>query len=205
MQSLFFNLAFASGQEDDLGTAGKTWAVTEKSFLAVIEEQAKEAVASGRWQKLLDERQAQMEEYVNRPTGKALPLATKSSRRLHNPTLVLPEDILDHENRVLFKAGTRINPLDVMPLTRIMMFFDADNAKQLTWATEYISSYTGNKRLVPILVMGSVEEAMKALDRQVFFDQGQFLINEYAIEQLPSLVYQARNDDRYLTIEEVGL
>lgn len=177
----------------------------ERNFLDVIKEQVQESVDNGKWQNMLDEREEEMKRYAKRPPGQSLPLAKQNATRLYNPTLVLPEDVLDHEGRILFRAGTSVNPLDVMPLTRIMMFFDADNAKQLEWAKSYFADYQGDKLLVPILVDGSIEEATKTLKQQVFFDQGQYLIGVYGINKLPSLIYQAQLKDKYLTIEEVGL
>lgn len=187
---------------EDLGVVGRTWPVAEESLLDVMADQLQASIDDGRWQNMVDAGRESSRAYVDQPPGQVLPVAEAASTRLYDPSVVIPEAIVDHQGRVLFPAGTRINPLDVRPLNRTLMFFDADDAVQVEWAYHYLNT-TERPVVVPVLVNGSPTELINAWQRPVYFDQRAYLTGQFGIRAVPSLVYQKMPQDRYLTIEEV--
>jgi conjugal transfer pilus assembly protein TraW len=56
-------------------------------------------------------------------TGTPLPPVTVSAKRLVDPSVIIPQDILDHQGNVVQKAG-RINPLEMMPFNQKLVVID---------------------------------------------------------------------------------
>ena len=58
--------------------------------------------------------------------------ATRSWR--FDPTITVERNIADDKGRVIIAAGTRVNPLDTVPLRAPLVFLDGDDPAQLAWA-----------------------------------------------------------------------
>ena len=99
---------------------------------------------------------------------------------------------------MLFPAGTRKNPLDVVSLSRQLLFFDARDALQVGRARELIERYQGQVK--PILVGGSYLDLMKRWNRPVFYDQDGNLVRRFGITAVPAIVSQ---EGQRLRIDEV--
>jgi conjugal transfer pilus assembly protein TraW len=100
----------------------------------------------------------------------------------------------------LFAAGTRKNPLDVVSLSKHLLFFDARDRRQVTRARELIARYAG--KVKPILTGGSYLDLMKAWRIPVYYDQQGTLTRRFGIRQVPALVSQ---EGARLRIDEVVL
>ena len=124
---------------------------------------------------------------VNRPEpvgGITLASALRSWR--FDPTITAPRDIADDKGRVIISAGTRVNPLDTVPLRAPLVFLDGDDPAQLAWATR---RYASTKAKL-ILVRGAPLELMKARQRRFYFDQGGTLVKHFGIRAVPATVEQ---------------
>src|ERR1035437_4864629 len=83
-----------------------------------------------------------------------------------DPTFIVEENVRDAEGKILVPAGTTINPLDRVGLSRPMIFFDARDISQVAFAKKYIDSRQG--MAIPILVGGKFFGLMKLLQITVF-------------------------------------
>jgi conjugal transfer pilus assembly protein TraW len=101
---------------------------------------------------------------------------------------------------LLFAAGTRKNPLEVVSLSKRLLFFDARDQRQVARARELIASYGG--KVKPILTGGSYLDLMKAWRVAVYFDQQGTLTRRFGIRQVPALVSQ---EGQRLRVDEMGL
>jgi conjugal transfer pilus assembly protein TraW len=101
---------------------------------------------------------------------------------------------------LLFAAGTRKNPLEVVSLSKRLLFFDARDPRQVARARELIASYGG--KVKPILTGGSYLDLMKAWRVAVYFDQQGTLTRRFGIRQVPALVSQ---EGQRLRVDEMGL
>ena len=106
-------------------------------------------------------------------------------------------DIFDHDGRRIWAKGTRVNPLDTVPLRAALIFLDGDDPAQLEWA---FAQKPKTAKL--ILTNGAPLKLMKARQRRFYFDQCGKLTVHFGIKALPAMVDQ---QDRMLRIREFAL
>ena len=83
-------------------------------------------------------------------------------------------------------AGTRVNPLDTVPLRQTLVFLDGDDPAQLDWATKKFQASSAKL----ILVGGAPLQLMRGKQRRFFFDQGGKLVRHFNIKAVPATVKQ---------------
>ncbi|HRH87195.1 MAG TPA: type-F conjugative transfer system protein TraW [Rubrivivax sp.] len=194
-------LSAASACAADLGVLGPTHGIAEPHLLDYIERRLRDQERSGELQRLMREAQTRGIDAVKNPSPVPGLRATETARSFHiDPSVTLDRHIVDAQGRLLFPAGTRTNPLDVVSMSRQLLFFDARDSRQLARARELMTRYDG--KLKPILTGGSYLDLMKAWQRPVYFDQQGTLIRRFGIRQLPALVSQ---DGRRLRVDELAL
>lgn len=183
----------------DLGTIGPTYGIAEPHLLADIERRLREKERSGELQRLIDEARTRGVEAVRQPTPVAGVHATDVPRTFYvNPSFTLDRNIIDANGRLLFAAGLRKNPLEVVSLSKRLLFFDARDRRQVERARELMSNYEG--RVKPILTGGSYLDLMKSWRMPVYYDQQGVLTRRLGIQQVPALVSQ---EGQRLRVDEV--
>lgn len=183
----------------DYGQQGTVWAIAEPDLLAQIHARLAALEASGETKKLNDRLKQRTIARVNRPSPVAgLARAETPRSWLFDPTIAVAENITDNKGRVIIAAGTRVNPLDSVPLRQPLVFLDGDDAEQLAWATKTYAS----TRAKFILVAGAPLELMKARQRRFWFDQEGKLVRRFGIRAVPAVVEQ---QGRQLAIREHAL
>jgi conjugal transfer pilus assembly protein TraW len=181
--------AAASASAADLGKIGPTYPIAEPHFLDFIQQRLLEKQRSGELQQLEEQaRRRSVEAVVNPKPVPGLAPATAARTFYYDPTFVLDRNVLDDEGRILFPAGTRKNPLEVVSLSKHLLFFDARDAQQVTAARQLIERYDG--RVKPILVGGSYLALMRSWRVPVYFDQQGALTRRLGISHVPALVSQ---------------
>jgi conjugal transfer pilus assembly protein TraW len=180
----------------DYGQQGAVWAIAEPDLLAQIHARLTQLEKTGETAKLNEELKRRTIVKVNRPEPVA-GLATASAARSwrFDPTITVERDIADDKGRVIVAAGTRVNPLDTVPLRAPLVFLDGDEPGQIAWA---LRRY-GTSRAKLILVKGAPLELMKARQRRFYFDQGGTLVKRFGIRAVPASVEQ---QGRVLVITE---
>lgn len=173
----------------DLGTIGPTYGITEPHLLADIERRLREKERSGELQRLIDEACARGVEAVRQPAPVEGLRATETARTFYvDPSFTLDRNIVDAGGRLLFAAGTRKNPLDVVSLSKRLLFFDARDRRQVTRARELMAG--NGAPIKPILTGGSYLDLMKSWRVPVYYDQQGVLTRRFGIRQVPALVSQ---------------
>jgi conjugal transfer pilus assembly protein TraW len=182
----------------NLGMIGPTYGIAEPHLLADIERRLREKERSGDLQRLIDQARARGAESVRRPAPVEGLRATDAARTFYvDPSLTLDRNIVDAQGRLMFAAGTRKNPLEVVSLTRQLLFFDARDPRQVRHARDLMA---GPKPVKPILTGGSYLELMKSWRVPVYYDQQGVLTRRLGIRQVPALVSQ---EGLRLRIDEV--
>ena len=102
------------------------------------------------------------------------------------------------KGELMFAAGTQANPLDVVSLSRHLLFFDARDNRQVRQARELMARYQG--KVKPILTAGSYLNLMKSWHIPVYYDQQGLLTRRLGIAQVPALVSQ---EGKRLRIDEM--
>ena len=173
----------------DLGRIGPTHPIGEPHLLDDIQRRLQEKERSGELQRLEEGARQRAVRSVAEPAPVPGLRATTTARSFHyDPTLVLERNVVDDQGRVLFPAGTRRNPLEVVALSKRLLFFDARDPRQVRRARRLIDELGG--RVKPVLVGGSYLDLMKRWRVRVYYDQDGALTRQLGIAQVPALVSQ---------------
>ncbi len=133
-------LAVSGAHAVDLGTIGPTYGIAEPHLLADIERRLREKERSGELQRLIDEARTRGAQAVRQPAPVDGLRATEIARTFYvDPSFTLDRNIVDAQGRLLFTAGTRKSPLEVVSLTRRLLFFDARDPKQVRSARDLMA------------------------------------------------------------------
>ena len=186
-------------QAANLGTIGPTYPVAEKNLLDVIMARLRAKEASGELKRLEQEARDRAAYAVNNPRPVDGLRRAQAARTFYfDPTLTLQSNVVDGTGAVLFPAGTRKNPLEVVSLSKHLLFFDGRDPGQVARARELIEHYQG--KVKPILVGGSYLDLMKRWNKPVFYDQDGTLVRKFGIAAVPAIVSQ---EGQRLRIDEV--
>ena len=185
----------------DLGVIGPTYEISEPHLLQMIEQRLRAKERSGELGRL----EAQVRERgiatVKNPPPVTGLRATDAVRTFYfDPSFTLDRNLLGPQGELLFAAGTRKNPLEVVSLSRHLLFFDARDPRQVGRARQLITLYQG--RVKPILVGGSYLDLMQSWHLPVYYDQQGLLTRRLGITQVPALVSQ---DGLRLRIDELAV
>lgn len=176
----------SKAQAKDLGVRGQTWEIIETDLLVFMKAKAAEFAKNGQlatWQK---NAKARTRAYVETPTPvKDITHAQSESQRLYDPSIRVRHDILDHQGRLIAKRGTKINPLDYLPLTTELLFVDGHDKSQMQWALDI----EGKTKI--ILVDGPVAALMRKHKRPLYFDQKGILSSQFQISAVPTRITQS--------------
>lgn len=188
--------ACCSAHAEDLGQVGRSWPVAERDMAEELIARLRAKESRGELAKLHDGMRERAKDYARAPRSLGLPRAVKSRSFLFDPSITVPYDLQDAEGRVFQKAGTRVNPLEHMTLTKRIAFVDAADPVQLDWLRKQLAA-PGAVKLV--LTGGSPETISKQLHRPAWFDQDGSLVNTFGIRAVPAVVSQ---DGRVLRVQE---
>ena len=184
----------------DLGVVGPVYPIAEQDMLETIEQRLTALEESGELARIEDDAKARYQAYVERPEGVRLPRAKQNRTYYVDPSLTVPYDIKDHEGRIIHPAGTTVNPLDYMTLSKHLLFFDGDDPVQVEWARSMIDG--DPVHIKPILTNGPVLALMKEWQVRLYFDQRGQLVERFDIERVPALV---ASDGSRLKVREFRL
>ncbi len=186
-------------QAANLGTIGPTYPVAEKNLLDVIMARLRAKEASGELKRHEQEARDRAAYAVNNPRPVDGLRRAQAARTFYfDPTFKLQSNVVDGTGAILFPAGTRKNPLEVVSLSKHLLFFDARDPGQVARARELIEHYQG--KVKPILVGGSYLDLMKRWNKPVFYDQDGTLVRKFGIAAVPAIVSQ---EGQRLRIDEV--
>lgn len=198
-------LAFAI----DFGIVGQTFKVTEESFVAMLKKRLDTVDIEKEQQKIQAQAKARVENPV--PVSEINP-ATKDRVFYFDPSYTLDKDVVLPCGKILHKAGTKVNPLEHMDLSRRLFFIDGRHKDQIAWLKEQLNtSLPKQEEKEPIetrviLVGGSVFKVKDELGEfradKVYFDQAGELTSKFGIKASPAI---AEQEGLKIKIEEVNL
>ena len=194
-------LGSADARAMDLGVIGPTYEISEPHLLQMIEQRLREKERSGELGRLEAEARKRGIATVKNPPPVTGLRPTDTVRTFYfDPSFTLDRNIFGPQGELLFAAGTRKNPLEVVSLSRHLLFFDARDPRQVGRARQLIALYQG--RVKPILVGGSYLDLMQSWHVPVYYDQQGLLTRRLGITQVPALVSQ---DGLRLRIDELAV
>ncbi len=177
----------------DLGVFGPTFAIIEEDLLAVIQGRLNKLEEEGLLAKAQQQIQAKVLAKLKRPQKvDGITKTIKAREFFYDPSIVVPHDLKDHKGTVFQKAGTRINPLNLMQLRSDLIFIDGDDPLQVSWGME--------QKAKIILVSGAPIDLINKHQQPFYFDQQGILVKKLGIAQVPARVSQA---GQKLKVEEL--
>ena len=176
----------------DLGTVGQVYPIEESDFLVFIKQHIEEIQKNGEWEKIQTQLKERVSKHADRPTSLLLPRTLEAKTWNINPSITVPYDIKDAEGKVITPAGTTVNPLSIISLTKELIFYDADDKNQVMWVADYHKKLkqAGIKDKL-ILVGGSVVDQSNLFSCAIYFDQEGKLVKKFGIQHVPAVVKQS--------------
>jgi len=194
---MLLGMRYAGAQ--DLGIRGPIYPIKEPDLLKEIMATLVAKQQSGELARLTEQMKARAIRSITNPSPvSALTKTVNAATRYYDPTVEVGEDIRDPGGRLIVAAGTRKNPLDVVSMTRQLLFFDGRDASQVAFAKRIVDKLGGGVK--PILVGGSYLTLMKDWQSAVFYDQQGALTSRLGILHVPAIVKQ---EGKQLRIDEV--
>lgn len=199
--ALLFLLFSNNASAKDYGIQGATYEIIEKDFLKEIQEKLQEAKDNGALDKFQKDVKKKMVESVNNPKSVAGIKKAELLREWYfDPSISKPHDLSDQDGRVFYRANTKVNPLDYISMTQILIFIDGDDEKQVSWALNESNRVKGKAKI--ILIKGKIIDLMRLKKVRLYFDQGGNLTQKFGIKAVPAVVSQ---EGHLLKIREVAL
>ncbi len=169
----------------DLGVRGATWPVAEPDLLEEIEARLLEMERSGELARLETEARERARRKLEEPDPvPGIVPAREQRSRLFDPAIVVAQDIRMPDGVLIAAAGTRVNPLERLPLTRDLIFVDGRRAAEIAWAL------ARERPAKIVLLAGRPLDLMRRHRRPFFFDVSGRLAARFGIGLTPSLVEQ---------------
>ena len=179
----------------DLGVRGATWPVAEPDLLEEIETRLLEMRRSGELARFEAEARERARRRIEEPEPvPGIAPAREARIRPFDPAIVVERDIRTPDGILIAAAGTRVDPLERVGLTRDLLFVDGRRAAEIAWALGH-----GRPAKV-VLLAGRPLDLMRKHRRAFYFDTGGRLAARFGIAATPSLVAQ---DGTRLRITEV--
>lgn len=183
----------------NLGVIGTSYAIAEPDLV----ETMKDRIAKIDWAK--KKRDAERKYWEKNREFTELPVAKVDREFEVDPTVVVNNDITDPSGKLIAAAGAAINPLAMVPFTKVVIVFDGTDIRQITKAASigrdassrnhgvlYITTRTD-----PDQGWNGLTEMESIVKAPVYLLKPE-LVDRFHLEYVPATVY-ARNDRLVVT------
>lgn len=171
----------------NLGTVGDSWEIREQSMLSLIDERLNEFFKGKSEAEIQEEVKKRITENALRPEPTELARAEQNSERTFDPSFTVEKDIADHKGKIFARKGQVVNPFDITPFNRTLIFVNGDDEQQIEWLRAF-KAETEIKKI--ILIKGNVKDITEKLDEEIYFDQYGGLIKRFGIQRVPTVIDQ---------------
>ena len=190
----------------DFGVQGHTALIIEEDILDLLIRRLGILQLNGTLQEDQEILRSKAIERIKSPLRvEGIERTKKYKRFTFDPTITVPDDIKDHQEALIHKAGTRLNPLHHMPFNQIWFFIEGDDPRQVAWALSQVKEEEENSSKIIlakiILVSGSPFDLSEHHGYRFYFDQLGKLSSHFNIKRVPSKL--SRHDHDLLLIEEM--
>lgn len=179
------NPIFGEDKIVDLGVHGALFEIVEEDMLEFLLKRLHTLKDSGKLREIEENTKAKVKERVLNPTPVAGLSETKVERSyLHDPTLVVDQDIKTPDGALIATRGQKVNPLDHLSLSKGLLFLDGDNKHQLHWALQH------KDKFYIVLTKGSPLKLVEQFGVKLYFDQAGIITKRYGIKHIPARIEQ---------------
>jgi conjugal transfer pilus assembly protein TraW len=208
----------------DFGTYGRSHMIAEPDIHSDIKRKLEIYERGGKLKEFEDNYKRVVIKQIKEPNRVVgIANASKDSTRKLDPTTEIEEDIMipkglsqvmdaidyqaqlnveEIEYEVLYKAGTRVNPLKYMRFNEPLIFIDGSNEEQL----EFARNRHDENPLSRIILIDGKPGLREVAGREYYyyFDQWGAYSERFNISNVPSVVWQKEGEE-VLTIDEIKL
>ncbi len=173
----------------DLGAQGQLYSIQEIDMREAIVRSADDAKVK----QFQAEVQASAKTFFEQLPDYGLPHATETATRWVDPSIVLMHDIQipqkgpdgEYSWQILYKAGTRVNPLDYANPPDRMLFFDGTDPDQVQFVLDVLKVHPFD--VLPVEVAGNPKALSDKISRPVFY-ANDGMLSRFGIKEVPSLL-----------------
>jgi conjugal transfer pilus assembly protein TraW len=193
LSTAFLMITVLPTSAKDLGIQGATFEVKERSLLEVIYERLRSLGTTNKLVQHQKEIQARVKTSIENPQSvSGIDITTSYSSRTYDPSIIVDEDIKDHEGNFIARKGTHVNPLDYQSFGKPLVIIQGEDESQIQWALKQDAKI--------VLVSGKPLALARTHKKMFYFDQGAILSNKFSIKAVPARISQ---NDKTLLIEEL--
>lgn len=184
---LIFLCIYQASYAADLGNHGQVFAIKEIDVRKVVMNRLSELKETGQLEQLQADIKNRISSQVNRPSPSAVETVDKTQIHFIDPSVVIQKNIYSADGRLIVRKGTRVNPFTRIKLSKVLVFINSDDKKQVRYARSLTSKYSNIKY---ILTSGSIKEASDVFGR-VYFDMHGGLTKKLNILHVPAIAEQS--------------
>jgi len=186
------------GRAENLGVHGHTWPIIEIDMRKLLAQMA----ANVNWNGIEKKESESAHSYFKSLPKRDIPTVDKTTTKWINPSIVLSKNIVVPEKdskgnwywRVLYKKGTRFNPLSVERPEQAMLFFNARSKYQVAFVKKVLSDYP--YRVLPVDVDGNDPLPLsKSLGIPVY-EATSSMLERFPVFAVPALLYPGQGPER---------
>jgi conjugal transfer pilus assembly protein TraW len=186
---------------EDLGTIGTTYDIAERDLIEVIKGKLRNMEQTSEIARLHEDYKRRVIDGIERPKPVPGIKSTETARTFYiDPTFTLDRNIQDEHGRIIYPAGTKVNPFDYDRMTKVLLFFDGSSKEQVEFAKRFMAE--SKLAVKPILVAGEPLKLMREWKMEVFYDQGGALTRRFSITQAPAVV---RQEGKRIRVDEIRM
>ncbi len=183
---------------ESVGVYGNVWEIAEPdaidSMKSRLGKMEKDGSLRRNWESYRDRAVRGLE---NPEPIKGITNADSRRTWTFDPTYVYQQPVKDDKGNVLVPAGTRLNPLSYISLTKPYVFIDGRSEAQVRFAKRQVEA---NPRARVVLTAGSFMKLSRDWKTPVYFDQKGVLTRHFGIKRVPAVLSQRGS---LLQIEEI--
>lgn len=184
---------------EDLGVIGPTYEIIERDLIETIQKRFMRMEQSGELSKMQEDYKRRVVDSIERPRPVPGIRSTEVARTFYiDPTYTLAHNVQDSSGKILYPAGTKINPFDYERMNKVLLFFDGRDEKQVAFAKRFIAE--SKMSVKPILIAGEPLKLMREWKTHVYYDQGGALTRRLSITQSPAIVSQ---EGKMIRVDEI--
>ena len=188
----------ASSRADNLGVQGKTWPIIEIDMRKFLAEQA----AHVKWSHVQNEIAHSAHRYLKTLPQRDIPTIGSTTTHWIDPSIILSHDILVPRKDpmgqwhwvILYRKGTRFNPLSVERPIQAMLFFDSASRSQRAFVRAALSKYP--ERIMPVDVDGNDPQPLSKSWGRPVFEATNAMLARFPVFAIPALLYPGSGAER---------
>lgn len=191
---LFYFFAFKLTLADTIvvGKMGNVYPVAEKSAYTQILDKAKKV----NWKKVIENSRLQVQNEINtlHPEYKNIVIKNATKNYTYYVTIMytLDRNIANAKGQIIYPKGYTFNVMDYVHMDKPMIFFNANDPKQVAW---FKKNFSKNTNIIAMITGGYYMKAMKETNSLLYIAPPK-LIENLKITQVPCVATQAGDQMR---------